>query len=33
MGIADGRVLADGQVIYRAEDLKVGLFLNPGSDL
>ncbi len=26
MGAADGRVLADGEVIYRAEDLRVGLF-------
>ncbi len=33
MGIANGRVLADGETIYRAEDLKVGLFMNPGSDL
>jgi 3-hydroxyacyl-[acyl-carrier protein] dehydratase/trans-2-decenoyl-[acyl-carrier protein] isomerase len=26
MGIADGRVLADGREIYVATDLKVGLF-------
>ncbi len=26
MGIADGRMLADGEEIYRAEGLKVGLF-------
>lgn len=26
MGIADGRVLVDGKVIYTAKDLKVGLF-------
>lgn len=29
MGIADGEVAADGEVIYRAEDLRVGLF-KPG---
>jgi 3-hydroxyacyl-[acyl-carrier protein] dehydratase/trans-2-decenoyl-[acyl-carrier protein] isomerase len=28
LGIADGRVEADGQVIYEAKDLKVGLFEN-----
>lgn len=28
LGIADGRVEADGQVIYEAKDLKVGLFDN-----
>jgi len=28
LGIADGRVEADGQVIYEAKDLKVGLFAN-----
>ncbi len=33
MGIADGRVLADGEVIYRAQDLKVGLFIDPDSAL
>lgn len=26
MGIADGRVYADGELIYQAKDLKVGLF-------
>lgn len=26
LGIADGETLADGEVIYRAKDLKVGLF-------
>ena len=26
MGIADGRVFADGELIYQAKDLKVGLF-------
>jgi 3-hydroxyacyl-[acyl-carrier protein] dehydratase/trans-2-decenoyl-[acyl-carrier protein] isomerase len=26
MGLADGEVLCDGQVIYTASDLKVGLF-------
>ncbi len=26
LGVADGQVLADGQVIYTAKDLKVGLF-------
>lgn len=29
MGIADGRVEADGETIYEAKDLKVGLFANP----
>lgn len=29
LGIADGQVLADGEVIYEAKDLKVGLFDNP----
>ncbi|MCB1556488.1 MAG: 3-hydroxyacyl-[acyl-carrier-protein] dehydratase FabA [Alphaproteobacteria bacterium] len=29
LGIADGQVLADGNVIYEAKDLKVGLFENP----
>lgn len=33
MGIADGTVSADGKVIYRATDLKVGLFLDPDSAL
>ncbi len=31
LGIADGRVLADGAVIYEAKDLRVGLFENPRS--
>jgi 3-hydroxyacyl-[acyl-carrier protein] dehydratase/trans-2-decenoyl-[acyl-carrier protein] isomerase len=26
LGIADGSLSADGEVIYRAKDLKVGLF-------
>lgn len=30
MGIADGTVTVDGKTIYTAEDLKVGLFQNPG---
>lgn len=29
LGIADGQVIADGEVIYEAKDLKVGLFDNP----
>jgi len=29
MGVADGTVSADGEVIYRGKDLKVGLFLQP----
>jgi 3-hydroxyacyl-[acyl-carrier protein] dehydratase/trans-2-decenoyl-[acyl-carrier protein] isomerase len=29
LGIADGWLSADGSVIYRALDLKVGLFLDP----
>lgn len=29
MGIANGRVEADGETIYEADDLKVGLFVNP----
>jgi len=33
MGIADGTVYADGDVIYRALDLKVGLFIDPSSAL
>jgi len=28
LGIADGKVIADGNVIYEAKDLKVGLFDN-----
>lgn len=31
LGIADGRVEADGKVIYEAKDLKVGLFDNPSA--
>lgn len=31
LGIADGQVLADGDVIYEAKDLKVGLFDNTDS--
>ena len=31
MGIADGIVRADGQTIYEASDLKVGLFDNSGA--
>lgn len=33
MGIADGQVIADGEVIYRALDLRVGLFYNPQTAL
>jgi len=33
LGIADGRVEADGKVIYEAKDLKVGLFENPSAAL
>lgn len=33
MGLANGSVTVDGKVIYRAEDLKVGLFEDPGSAL
>lgn len=29
LGMADGRVEADGELIYEAKDLKVGLFANP----
>ena len=29
LGIADGRVIADGKTIYEASDLRVGLFDNP----
>jgi len=29
LGIGDGKVIADGKVIYEASDLKVGLFDNP----
>jgi 3-hydroxyacyl-[acyl-carrier protein] dehydratase/trans-2-decenoyl-[acyl-carrier protein] isomerase len=31
MGIANGRVEADGVTIYEADDLKVGLFANPAT--
>ena len=31
MGIADGVVEVDGKVIYTAEDLKVGLFVDTAS--
>lgn len=31
MGIADGTMYADGEKIYEAKDLKVGLFANPQS--
>lgn len=30
MGVADGSVSADGQLIYQGKDLKVGLFVQPG---
>ncbi len=33
MGIADGEVEVDGEVIYRASDLRVGLFQNPQTSL
>ena len=33
MGIADGSVAVDGTPIYRANDLKVGLFLDPAAAL
>lgn len=33
MGIADGTVTVDGNEIYQASDLKVGLFLDPASAL
>ncbi len=29
LGVADGKMLADGEVVYEAKDLKVGLFENP----
>lgn len=29
LGVADGRVMADGRIIYEAVDLQVGLFDNP----
>lgn len=31
LGIADGKLMADGEVIYEASDLKVGLFDNSAS--
>ena len=31
MGVGDGRVIADGETIYEAKDLKVGLFDNSKS--
>jgi len=31
LGIGDGKVIADGKVIYEATDLRVGLFENPRS--
>lgn len=33
MGLANGLVSVDDKIIYRAEDLKVGLFEDPGSAL
>lgn len=33
MGIADGHVEVDGNVIYQAADLKVGLFVDPADAL
>lgn len=33
MGIADGHVAVDGNMIYQASDLKVGLFVDPASAL
>lgn len=29
MGIADGRVLCDGELVFEAKDIRVGLFSNP----
>ncbi|MDA0342051.1 MAG: bifunctional 3-hydroxydecanoyl-ACP dehydratase/trans-2-decenoyl-ACP isomerase [Proteobacteria bacterium] len=29
MGIADGRVMCDGEVVFEAKDIRVGLFKNP----
>ena len=29
LGIADGWLSSDGEIIYRAKDLKVGLFQQP----
>ena len=31
MGIADGSVSVDGEIIYTASDLRVGLFQNTGA--
>ncbi len=31
LGIADGWLSTDGEIIYRAKDLKVGLFQQPGA--
>ena len=31
LGIGNGRVEADGETIYEAQDMKVGLFDNPGT--
>jgi 3-hydroxyacyl-[acyl-carrier protein] dehydratase/trans-2-decenoyl-[acyl-carrier protein] isomerase len=31
MGIADGSVSVDGDIIYTAADLRVGLFQNTGA--
>jgi len=28
MGIADGRVLCDGETVFEAKDIRVGLFSN-----
>jgi len=33
MAVADGTVDVDGKTIYRASDLKVGLFLDPAAQL
>ena len=32
MGVGDGRVIADGETIYEAKDLKVGLFDNSAAE-
>ena len=29
MGIADGRVMCDGKLVFEAKDIRVGLFKNP----
>jgi 3-hydroxyacyl-[acyl-carrier protein] dehydratase/trans-2-decenoyl-[acyl-carrier protein] isomerase len=31
MGVADGTMSVDGEVVYEAKDLKVGLFENPNA--